>query len=327
MASTTAILSKPFSTGPTRVTISQSTSSQSPAVMHFRHLVAGISGGVTSALVLHPLDLIKIRFQVSESVGSAGRPQYSGVINAVSSIVRKQGFQGLYQGVTSNALGTGISWGVYFLSYNVLKSRCQMGDQESSLSASTHMLVAAEAGIVTLFVTNPFMVAKTRLCLQYDNMVSNDGVSSRNSKFYNGTVDCLRKTFTREGFRGLYKGFVPSLFGITHGSIQFMIYEELKKRYSAKRHATPNSKLKTEEYILFAATSKIIASALTYPYQVVRARLQDQHRSYTGLRDVVTQTFRHEGIRGFFKGLTPYLYHVTPNICIVFLIYETIANA
>jgi solute carrier family 25 (mitochondrial folate transporter), member 32 len=28
----------------------------------YEHLVAGISGGVTSTLILHPLDLIKIRF-------------------------------------------------------------------------------------------------------------------------------------------------------------------------------------------------------------------------------------------------------------------------
>lgn len=28
----------------------------------YEHLLAGISGGVTSTLLLHPLDLIKIRF-------------------------------------------------------------------------------------------------------------------------------------------------------------------------------------------------------------------------------------------------------------------------
>lgn len=28
----------------------------------YEHLVAGISGGVTSTIILHPLDLIKIRF-------------------------------------------------------------------------------------------------------------------------------------------------------------------------------------------------------------------------------------------------------------------------
>lgn len=30
--------------------------------VRYEHLVAGISGGVTSTLILHPLDLIKIRF-------------------------------------------------------------------------------------------------------------------------------------------------------------------------------------------------------------------------------------------------------------------------
>lgn len=30
--------------------------------IRYEHLVAGFSGGVTSTLILHPLDLIKIRF-------------------------------------------------------------------------------------------------------------------------------------------------------------------------------------------------------------------------------------------------------------------------
>lgn len=32
------------------------------AHVKYEHLVAGISGGITSTLILHPLDLIKIRF-------------------------------------------------------------------------------------------------------------------------------------------------------------------------------------------------------------------------------------------------------------------------
>lgn len=30
--------------------------------MKYEHLIAGVSGGVTSSVVLHPLDLIKVRF-------------------------------------------------------------------------------------------------------------------------------------------------------------------------------------------------------------------------------------------------------------------------
>lgn len=35
---------------------------------------------------------------------------------------------------------------------------------------------------------------------------------------------------------------------------------------------------------------------------------------------------RYEGVRGFYKGGVIYMWHVTPNICIVFLMYEYITN-
>ena len=36
--------------------------------------------------------------------------------------------------------------------------------------------------------------------------------------------------------------------------------------------------------------------------------------------------YRNEGVRGLYKGMTPYLVHVMPNICLVFFIYEKIVN-
>jgi integral membrane sensor domain MASE1 len=38
----------------------------------------------------------------------------------------------------------------------------------------------------------------------------------------------------------------------------------------------------TAEYLAFAAISKLIAAAATYPYQVIRTRLQDQNHTYKG---------------------------------------------
>lgn len=49
-----------------RAIAERSPSSQDSSItgfIRYEHLVAGISGGVTSTLILHPLDLIKIRFQ------------------------------------------------------------------------------------------------------------------------------------------------------------------------------------------------------------------------------------------------------------------------
>ena len=47
---------------------------------------------------------------------------------------------------------------------------------------------------------------------------------------------------------------------------------------------------------------------------------------YAGSWDCVARIVRYEGAGGLYKGLTPYLIHVMPNICLVFLTYEYMVN-
>ncbi|GJQ67971.1 hypothetical protein Trydic_g10638 [Trypoxylus dichotomus] len=285
----------------------------------YEHLLAGISGGAISTLILHPLDLMKIRFAVCD--GRTTVPQYSSLTNAFYTIVKQEGVKGLYRGVAPNVWGSGSAWGCYFLFYNTIKNWIQAGDSAQPLGPTLHMIAAAEAGVLTLLVTNPIWVVKTRLCLQYGSEIS---VSS--SKCYRGMMDALVKIYQTEGVRGLYRGFVPGMFGVTHGALQFMTYEEMKAFYNRYRMLPYDNKLTTGEYLIFAAISKLIAAAATYPYQVIRARLQDQHHTYEGTWDCIKRTWRYENTRGFYKGLAPYLLHVTPNICLVMLIYEKFTN-
>lgn len=283
----------------------------------YEHLVAGISGGVTSTLILHPLDLIKIRFAVNDG-RTVAVPQYDSLTGAFRVIVKQEGLKGLYRGVTPNVWGSGCAWGFYFFFYNIIKSKIQAGNTKTPLGPTLHMLAAAEAGVCTLVMTNPIWVVKTRLCLQSEN----SALVVDSSKRYNGMMDAFYKIYKYEGVRGLYKGFVPGMFGVSHGAIQFMAYEEMKNMYNVHYQRPIDEKLSTMQYLTFAALSKLIAAATTYPYQVVRARLQDHNHQYRGTWHCVEETMRYEGFRGFYKGLLPYLIHVTPNICLVLLIYE-----
>lgn len=293
-----------------------------PVLSHFKYeyFVAGISGGVVSTLTLHPLDLIKIRFAVNDG-RTRSVPQYTGLRNAITEIVRSEGVRGLYRGVTPNVLGSGSSWGFYFFFYNTIKTWIQGGNSKKPLGPSMHMLAAADAGILTLLMTNPIWVVKTRLCLQYAG-----DVHLAESKRYKGMMDALQKIYKTEGIRGLYKGLVPGMFGVSHGAIQFMTYEEMKNKYNIYLSVPIDTKLTTFEYVVFAAISKLFAAAITYPYQVVRARLQDHHHEYRGTWHCIQVTWRSEGLKGFYKGLSPYLVHVTPNICMIIVAYETFAK-
>lgn len=95
----------------------------------------------------------------------------------------------------------------------------------------------------------------------------------------------------------------------------------------------------------------MVASVSTYPYQVVRSRLQVKFRSnhlffpcpmgvlaslqmqvgsaanqaYTGTVDVLVKVTRHEGFLGLYKGLVPNIIRVLPATCITFAVYESIS--
>uniref|UniRef100_A0A8B9RAB1 Solute carrier family 25 member 32a n=1 Tax=Astyanax mexicanus TaxID=7994 RepID=A0A8B9RAB1_ASTMX len=261
--------------------------------IRLENLAAGLSGGVIATMVLHPLDLIKIRFAVSD--GLKVRPQYEGMMHCMRSIWQVEGIRGLYQGVTPNIWGAGASWGLYFLFYNAIKSYTQEGRQ-SELSALEHLVSAAEAGILTLCLTNPVWVTKTRLVLQYN--------AEPDGKQYKGMLDALVKIYRHEGIPGLYRVHLqisnkPPLLSFCPSPL---------------------------EYIVMAAVSKIAAVAATYPYQVVRARLQDQHNNYSGIADVIRRTWSNEGVEGFYKGMVPNLVRVIPACCITFLVYENVSR-
>jgi solute carrier family 25 folate transporter 32 len=63
---------------------------------------------------MHPLDLVKVRFQLGEvprTNGRFGRALY----DVLAEAVRADGWKGLYRGLGPNIVGGAGSWGLYFL--------------------------------------------------------------------------------------------------------------------------------------------------------------------------------------------------------------------
>lgn len=168
--------------------------------VRYEHLIAGVSGGVTSTLVLHPLDLLKIRLAVNDGQLKS-RPQYRGILNAVSTIIKEEGLRGLYRGVAPNCWGAGTSWGLYFLFYNSIKSWMLEGSPNQQLGPGKHMMAAAESGLLTLVITNPITMVKTRMCLQYADHHMDVPATRR----YTGMLDAFQKVYKYEGVTGLYR--------------------------------------------------------------------------------------------------------------------------
>lgn len=69
------------------------------------NLVAGCAGGVVATLILHPLDLVKVRLQgmqcsigtLMDAVQDSSRIAYKGTFDAFATIARKEGTRELYR--------------------------------------------------------------------------------------------------------------------------------------------------------------------------------------------------------------------------------------
>lgn len=265
-------------------------------------LVSGFAAGGTATLVLHPLDLLKTRFQATTT--NENRAKFA-VARELSRIYRAGGIKGLYRGFSANFTGSTLSWGLYFLLYRWIQHQW-----ESPLVGWQYFISAGSAGMLTVLATNPIWLAKTRLC-------------QPGPQIYTGLIDCLRRTVKAEGVSGLYRGLIPGLIGTSHGAVQFLTYESLKGKY---REMTSGKLPSVPEYLLMSSVSKVTASTVTYPYQVARCRLQMSGGQYASLGDVITKTFRNEGIAGFYKGIAPSTIRVLPGTCITFLVYEKLSD-
>jgi len=264
--------------------------------------------------------VLKIRLAVNDGRSETKRA-YLGLRNAFKTIAAEEGVKGFYRGLVPNSLGAGLSWGLYFLFYNAIRKSQKENSKNSNSLFSQSMIAASEAGILALILTNPIWVIKTRLCLQYGTNLTS---KLPPEKQYSGMIDAFAKTYRSEGIRGLYSGFFPGMLNVTHGAIQFSIYEKLKSWHRKKNDLKTDSQISLEYIFYFSVVSKMCAATITYPLQVIRARLQDQHGNYKSFKDAVVTTYRLNGLIGFYAGLNAQLLHMLPNIIIVISVHESI---
>lgn len=153
----------------------------------------------------------------------------------------------------------------------------------------------------------------------------------------------IRSMIAVDGLTAFFRGLPLGLFGVfPYAAIDLCTFEMLKTATQARlqRKANANNEHRNreggpEELIALSnlqtasigAFSGALGASIVYPLNVLRTRLQAQgtrlHAArYDGWMDAVRQTYGREGVRGFFKGITPNLMKVVPAVSISYVVYE-----
>ena len=279
--------------------------------------IAGVTAGLASTIAVHPLDIIKTRMQLDTSPN----PLMNTTRVVFRDILQNEGptrIRALYRGLSPNLLGNCSGWGLYFLWYKQgqdLVRKMRGYTPEQRLSNVDYLTASAGSGFLSAILTNPIWVVKTRM------IATSSGTTGAYPSMLAGFVSIGRT----EGIRGYFHGMVPALFGVSHGALYFLAYENIKLWQRTKNNNGDPTNWDTS---VAAAASKVFAGTATYPSQVVRSRLQNYDpaakvtATSPGIINVIRSLWKNEGFTGFYKGLVPNLVRVVPSTCVTFLVYE-----
>ncbi|KAG2375002.1 hypothetical protein C9374_010376 [Naegleria lovaniensis] len=185
-------------------------------------LLSGGIGGLASLAITYPMAVISARMQanmipIKETAmsfeGSLSpiihRDNFSGVWPALKSLVRSEGFSGLFRGFWTAMPGVSLYRGVQFAMFDFIRKT----GIEKQLNFFQMMLLSQSVVLTAGTVHYPFLVISRRLMTQagfrFNN--SNTGLMSSFSTeepvFYKGGLDAFKQIWKQEGIRGFYRGY------------------------------------------------------------------------------------------------------------------------
>ncbi|KAK4054096.1 Mitochondrial carrier protein ymc2 [Microbotryomycetes sp. JL201] len=254
-----------------------------------KELFAGTLGGMGQVLSGQPFDIVKVRLQSSDT--------YSGAGNCATRIFKEEGPLAFYKGTAMPLVGIGAC------------VRLQAWETRPSPGQSNIL------GFVGLQTQVP---------------------SSEGRVLFSGPLDALKKIYRTDGVRGIYHGQATTILRELHGyGCYFAFYEALVASEMQRHHIT-RKELPLTSAAGYGACAGIFMWLCAYPLDVIKSKLQTDGlpsqagtsaKRYSGALDCMTQLWREQGVKGFFRGLTPTLARAPIVNAVTFLVFESTMKA
>lgn len=175
-------------------------------------VLSGASAGICEAFVVVPFELVKIRLQDSRS-------NYKGPVDVVKQIVAKEGVLAMYNGLESTMWRHAVWNSGYF--GIIFQARGLLPKPETKMQKTRNDLIAGTiGGTIGSLLSTPFDVVKSR--------IQNTAVIAGVVRKYNWSWPSLFIVYREEGFKALYKGFVPKVLRLgPGGGILLVVFTEV----------------------------------------------------------------------------------------------------
>lgn len=260
-------------------------------------------GGAVGVGVAYPLDTIKTKLQARETTTDGS---VSNALVLAREIVRDEGFDGFYSGVTSTMAGQALVKGVVFFVYEWAKDAAAMTPLGSGLLALT--VAACISGAAGSFVVTP--VERIKCVMQ-----------AAPAGTYANPLACAYDVLRADGGHGLaFRGLGATLLRETPAyGFYFVTFEIVNAALLADGNV-PTSLTP----LIGGAFAGAMAWLPVYPIDVVKTRIQvlgaaSVDHSVVGTAQQIWET---GGPWAFWDGIGPKLSRAVLNHAVTFYVYD-----
>ena len=255
---------------------------------------AGIAGMV-SRTATSPLERLKVLYQNKANIKISYHTY-------LPKLIKKEGYLSLFNGNGINCLRVMPESAIRYSVFDSCKKHFSEKDINKNLN---YFISGSISGITGSCAVYPLETVRTKITAQ------------SNKNMYNGFIDCIKKSYNKNGIQGFYKGNVLYTLGqIPYQGTNFLTYQYLKDNYE-NTHAN---------LLLFGSIAGFTSISCSYPFEIIKRRMQLSgelgNPTYENTLKCLRHMYGQNGLRAFYAGLIPQYLKLIPANCIFFYTIE-----
>lgn len=258
---------------------------------------------MVAAACTHPLDLAKVRMQMSND-------KSSGFIRTIIRVYQVEGFRSLYSGLSASLLRQATYSTTRFGVYEELKQFMQGEDIEAP-GPLTLVGLACFSGLVGAAVGNPADILNVR-------MQNDHTLAPERRRNYKHAIDGLVRMTREEGIKSLFRGINANCMrGVLMTASQLASYDTFKR--SLLNTGFFHEGLVT--HFTASLMAGFVATTVCSPFDVIKTRMMNTQKARSFI-DVLKYAVKNEGWGFAFRGFAPSFIRLGPHTIVTFMVLE-----
>ncbi|KRZ96943.1 Mitochondrial uncoupling protein 4, partial [Trichinella sp. T8] len=281
----------------------------------------------------YPLDLLKTRLQIQGEHGKLNSQFMTtpkqGMFTIFSNIVRKEGFFGLWNGITPavtrhyDVYFFSVYTGVRVIFYETFREKLFHRNADGTFDLWKAMCSSMASGAIGQFLASPTDLVKVQM--QMEGRRRLDGLPPRVENMF----QAFRQTFASGGIPALWKGWLPNCQRAAIVNMADISTYDTVKHSLLKHTELPDNYV---THGISSAFSGLAAAITSTPVDVVKTRMMNQtaaniavgERFYKSSIDCLLKTISNEGFFALYKGFVPIWARMAPWSLTFWVSYERI---